>query len=239
MSEKRNPDSELKSEEKEYLKRLSGKMIWAASQTRPDISYETCVMSNQGRHPTVKMIRDANKAVTKLKKRNVSICFKKIGKPTQMKVKVYSDATHASLQDGSSQGGFVVLLEGENNKYIPISWQSKRIQRVTKSPLASETLALGDAADAGFLIASLIKEVFGLPSPPPITCITDNSSLVNHLHTSKLSDDRRLRVDMSRLREMVQKEEITVSWCPGKNQLADCFTKNTASTSALLKTISS
>ena len=177
MSEKRNPDSELKSEEKEDLKRLSGKMIWAASQTRPDISYETCVMSNQGRHPTVKMIRDANKAVTKLKKRNVSICFKKIGKPTQMKVKVYSDATHASLQDGSSQGGFVVLLEGDNNKSIPISWQSKRIQRVTKSPLASETLALGDAADAGFLIASLIKEVFGLPSPPssPASRITARS----------------------------------------------------------------
>ena len=77
-------------------------MIWAASQTRPDVSYETCVMSNQGKHPTVKMIGAANKAVAKLKKKSVSIRFKNIGKPQQMKVKVYSDATHASLHDGSS-----------------------------------------------------------------------------------------------------------------------------------------
>ena len=133
----------------------------------------------------------------------------------------------------------MVLLEGQNGKTIPISWQSKRIQRVTKSPLASETLALGEAADAGFLMSSLIKEVFGLTSLPPITCITDSSSLVQHLHTSKLSADRRLRVDMSRLREMVQNEEITVSWCPGNYQLGDSLTKSTASTSALLKAISS
>jgi hypothetical protein len=214
-------------------------MIWAASQTRPDVTYETCVMSNQGQHPTVKMIRDANKAVTKLKKRSVSINFKNLGNPKRLNLKVYSDATHASLNDGSSQGGFIVFLEGPNGKNVPLSWQSKKLQRVTKSPLASETSALGEAADAGFFVASLIKEVFGLLSLPPIKCVTDSSSLVQHLHTTKLSSDRRLRVDMSRLREMVQQKEISVTWCPGKQQLSDGLTKSTASTSALLEAIAS
>ena len=153
LSENRHPDSPLTTEEKDELKKLSGQMIWVSSQTRPDLAYETCIMSNQGTNPTVKMIKNANKAVSKLKRNKVSIQYKNIGKPEQMRPKVYSDATHASLSDGSSQGGFVVLLEGSNHKSIPISWQSKRIQRVTKSPLASETLALGDAADAAFLIA--------------------------------------------------------------------------------------
>ena len=70
---------------------------------------------------------------------------------------------------------------------IPVCWQSKRIQRVTKSPLASETLALGDAADAAFFMASFVREVFGLVLLPPISCVTDSSSLVEHLHTSKVS----------------------------------------------------
>ena len=31
------------------LKRLSGQMIWVTSQTRPDMGFETCVMSNMGK----------------------------------------------------------------------------------------------------------------------------------------------------------------------------------------------
>ena len=238
ISRERTLESELTEDERSQLKSLSGQMIWAASQTRPDVSYETCVMSNTGKHPTVKMIKDANKAVAKLKGRNVSINFKNLGKPKQLKIKVYMDATHNSLPDGASQGGFVVFLEGKDGKVVPMSWQSKKLHRVTKSPLASETLALGEGADAGFLIASMIKEVFGLTSLPAITCITDSSSLVQNLHTSKISCDRRLRVDMSRLREMVQNKEITVLWCSGKLQLSDCLTKNTASSSSLLAAIS-
>ena len=61
ISKDRSLDSELTNDEKAQLKRLSGKMIWAASQTRPDISYETCVMSNTGKRPTAKMIKEANK----------------------------------------------------------------------------------------------------------------------------------------------------------------------------------
>ena len=185
------------------------------------------------------MIKDANKAVAKLKSKSVSLNFKDLGKPEKQKVKVYTDATHASLQDGSSQGGFLVFLEGQNGNLVPMSWRSKKLHRVTKSPLASEALALGEGADAGFLIASMVMEVFGLRSLPPINCITDSSSLVQHLHTSKMSSDQRLRVDMSRLREMVREREITVSWCPGKLQLSDCLTKNTASTSSLLEVITS
>ena len=132
----------------------------------------------------------------------------------------------------------MVFIEGQNGKTVPMSWQSKKLHRVTKSPLASEALALGEGADAGFLIASMMKEVFGLTSRPSISCVTDSSSLVQHLHTTKISGDRRLRVDMSRLREMVENGEITVSWCPGKMQLSDCLTKRTASTNLLLTAIS-
>ena len=60
---------------------------------------------------------------------------------------------YASLPDGSSQGALIVFLLGENGCAAHISWQSKKLNRVTKSSLASEALALSEAADAGFLMA--------------------------------------------------------------------------------------
>ena len=41
--------AKLTLKEKTELKRLSGQMIWLTSQTRPDMSFEICVMSNMGK----------------------------------------------------------------------------------------------------------------------------------------------------------------------------------------------
>ena len=71
-----------------------------------------------------------------------------------------------SLNDGGSQCGHIIFLKGRSGGTVPMGWQSKRLQRVTQSPLASETLALSDGADAAYLIASMVKEVFNLKSPP-------------------------------------------------------------------------
>ena len=97
-------------------------------------------MSNAGKHPTVKTIHEANKAVRKLKSKRVDLKFPNLGNPSKLKVISYSDVTYASLADGSFQGAIIVLLKGENNFVAPISWQSKKLNRVTKSPLASETI---------------------------------------------------------------------------------------------------
>ena len=127
------------------------------------------------------MIHDANKALSKLKSKKVEIKFPPLGSPEGLRVIAYSDATYNSLPDGSSQGGLLVLLLGENGKVAPISWQSRKLTRVTKSPLASETLALSEAADSGFLIASMVQEMFRLPSLPKVECYTDNGSLTETL----------------------------------------------------------
>ena len=178
-------------------------MLWVSSQTRPDVSYETCMMGNMGKNPTMDMIHNANKALVKLKSKKVEIKFPQLGRPEKLRVIAYSDATYNSLTDGFSQGGIIVFLMGENGKVAPIKWQSRKLTRVTKSPLASETLALGEAADSGFLIASMLQEMFSLSSFPKVECYTDNASLTETLRTSKSASDTRLKVDIAYLREMV------------------------------------
>ena len=230
-------NDELTSEERKELKRLSGQMMWVTSHTRPDVSYETCVMSNTGKHPSVKMLHDANKALIKLKSTKVSLKIPHLGTPEDLRIVAYSDATYASLEDGSSQGGVIVFIQGKDNMIAPIIWQSKKLDKVTKSPLASETLALGEAADAGLLVSSLLQEIYGLAVFPPVHCFTDNDSLVSTLKTANLVSDRSLRVEMSRLRQMVSREQISVSWVSGALQLADSLTKRGASTLKLLQVL--
>ena len=156
-----------------------------------------------------------------------------MGDPEKINIVSYSDATHASLPDGSSQGAYVLFLKGDNDHLVPISWQSKKLARVTQSPLASETLAICDASDAGFLVSSLVKEIFKSASPT-VTVLTDNLSAKDALNSSTVVSDKRLRVDISRLREMVSRKEVIVRWIPKEEQLADCLTKRGASSTSLL-----
>ena len=124
-------------------------------------------------------IQEANKTVRSLQRKDVSLTFPPMGRPEHLQIVCYTDATHASLSSGASQGAYIILIHGENGKIAPISWQSKKLCRVTKSPLASGTLALSEGNDASFLVASVVQEIRALPRMPPILCYTDNHSFVD------------------------------------------------------------
>ena len=232
-------DSELSKDEVSKLRSISGQLLWATSQTRPDVAFEGCQVGNYGKHPTVRNILEANKAIRKLQSRQLSISFPDLGKAEDLRILCYSDATHASLPNGASQGAYIVFLLGRNNMVAPITWQSKKISRVTKSPLASETLSLSEVADAGFMIASMVQKINCLSSLPSVLCKTDNSSLMETLHTTKLIKDMCLLVDIGRLREMVQQNEILIEWIDGRLQLADVLTKASASAARLVEVLES
>ena len=133
---------------------------------------------------------------------------------------------------GASQGGNIVFLTGEG-RAAPVTWKSKRLDRVTKSPLATEISAVADAADNGYLVAAMAKELFCLQSLPEIELHTDSFSLKEHLDSKKIISDPRLRVDIARLREMNDMKEVKFKWVPSGQQLADCLTKKGASTDLL------
>ena len=92
-----------------------------------------------------------------------------------------------------------------------------------------EALALGEAADAGFLISSLVHEVFSLSSLPVVHCYTDNPPLYETLSSTKVISDMRLGVDVTKLREMVSRNEVRLSWIVGGKQLAHSLTNRSDS----------
>ena len=227
-------DDVLTEEEKRSLKKVCGQLSWVSTNTRPDMAYDVCVISNYGKEPMVKNILAANKAISKIKKTDVRMIFPKLGNPEFWEILAYTDATHASLPNGSSQGGYIIFIKG-NNRVAPIAWRTKKLQRVTKSPLASETSALAEGADAGYHVAAMLNELFGVKHK--LKTFTDNKSLYDHIRTNNTVEDLRLCVDMARLKEMVEVGEIEIKWIEGKRQLADPLTKMRATAAHLVRTL--
>ena len=113
------------------------------------------------------------------------------------------------------------------------TWKSKKLERMTKSPLATEVSAAADATDHGHLVAPMVEELYCLEKLPCIELFTDSKSLKDHLESTRVITDPRLRVDIARLREMEEMGEVDVKWVPSQLQLADCMTKKGASSSLL------
>ena len=81
-----------------------------------------------------------------------------------------------------------------------------------------------------------MKELTGISVP--ITLRTDNKALWENVHSTKLSHDDRLQIDISIMREMLEKKEVAkIEWVPAEQQLAECLTKKGASSGDLGKTI--
>ena len=217
-------DSLLTKEERMEVKSKCGQLLWVAGNTRPDISFETSALCNPGKSAVVDDLLKVNKAILKVKQEKGVLRFMNIGSPDMWSLKVYCDSSHANLPDGSSQGGYIVLLSGEDDKVAPLAWQSKKLHRVTRSTLASETLATIEAVDAALLLAKQIGEVLSIE--PKINVFTDCKSLYQMLHTSKVVTDKSLRVSASYLRQLFNRGEIFFNWVDSNNQLADSLTKN-------------
>ena len=128
--------------------------------------------------------------------------FKLLGNIKTCSITAYSDAFLRNLPGGSSQGGFIKFLHGENGNVIPMSWRSRKIKRVVRSTLAAETMAFIEAAEQSFFIGAIISELHGFDNKMilPINMLTDNKSLFDSIHSTKTVEDKRLLIDISCIR---------------------------------------
>ena len=230
---------ELSNKKKKDFKGLIGQIQWVSKQTRPDLSFATCILSTKTKVATTSDVRYLNKQLRKLQENATEkqLLINKVGNIAESTMVVYSDASHANLTDGNSQGGFIIFLVGESNrKGTPLLWKSHKLKRVVKSAMAAETMSLIEAAEHAMLVKALILEIFNLKEAVPIVCLSDNKSLIDAATSTKVLEDKRLHIDMCSLREMISNQDIKyIKWVSSNDQLADCLTKATASAEKLLQ----
>ena len=154
---------------------------------------------------------------------------------------VYTDASLGNLDDGGTQGGYIIFLANEEGDIVPICWSSKKVHRVVRSTLAGETLAMAEGIDEAIFIATLFMEITtgnATTDGLPIVCMTDCKSLHDALQSTKHVTEKRLRLEISGIKDLIEKRIVKeVKWSDTRRQLADCLTKKGASPTVLLKTL--
>lgn len=230
---------ELVSEsERTEIRKAIGKLNWLACMTRPEISFTVSDISSRITSATISDVKLTNKTIKFLKTTKGYIKIPRI-ELSSLKLMVYADASFNNLGNGHSQGGHIVLIADSKGNCSAISWSSNRLRRVVRSTLAAETLSFADGADSAFYLSKMMKDFLPEVNIPPIECYSDSRSLFESSGSCHNVSDKRLRVEIGAIREMIRREEISIKWIEGKNQLADVFTKKGSSPISLMGVLQS
>ena len=129
------------------------------------------------------------------------------GSVSELKIYVYCDASYANLPDGfSSAGGHFIFLMGADKQCCPLTWSAHKIKRVVKSTLSAETLSMVDSLDEAIYLGIMLPEIYfkAEKNNIPIVCFTDNKSLYDSIHSTKLISEKCLRIVIASIQEMLK-----------------------------------
>lgn len=234
-----NKSDILNSEEQSLYRQIVGQINWAVQGSRPDLAFEMIAASTKLKQATVGDLTRAIKMLNRLKDFTSYMLFPCLNQElSDLKIMVFTDASLGNINDGTgSTGAYIVWLADGTGLCCPLAWHASKIKRVVRSTIAAEALSLQEGLEAGFYYRTMVEEILGIPNKTiPITAYTDNKSVIEAVFSTKLVDDKRLRVDIAAIREFLKTNDIRqIKWCAGDSQLANCMTKQGASGYELLK----
>ena len=224
---------------RKFLRSAIGRLNWVTTTSRPDISYDTRVLSTVINSATYEDLHKVNKIIKYIKNEDLSLTFPTLSCIEDIEIAVFADASLGNLRGGASQAGFIILLT-DTMRCTPLMWNSYKLKRVVNNTLAAETLSVSEALDYAFFYAKSYGEVLYNKNDVtiPITCITDSKSLYKASQTTHQITQKRLLIDISIIREMIEKKEIKLKWIETKYQLANSLTKIGASNKLLNHVVS-
>lgn len=205
-----------------------GALQWHSSNTRPDLAFSISSLLGNSKHLLVKHCILANKILRKAKandpfKINCINLLPTESSNNRLNLNVYTDASFANLPDLGSQRGSMAFIENDQGVRNLIDFTSRRIKRVCRSTFAAELLGCNAAVDLGIYYQDIIK-TFGID--PVITIISDSKSVKENLsNIVSRCEEKRLRIELAYLREVMSEKGIRVRWVSSSEQLADILTK--------------
>ena len=97
-------------------------------------------------------------------------------------------------------------------------------------------MALQEGIDSAIFIGKLIEFLTGIKVP--IYCHIDSRQLYESIYSSKAVLEKRLRVEISSIQEMLKNNEIEgIKWISTKEMTADCVTKKSCPDNNLINLI--
>ena len=222
-----NKEDQLTSDEQTLLRQIVGRLNWAVQGSRPDMSFDMIELSTKLKNGTVGDLIRAIKCIRKLQTGSSVVRFQNLGQFENWKLAVYTDAAHANLDGIGSVGAHIIFLMNPTGCVCPLSWVANKIKRVVRSTLSAEMLSLQEGLEDAIYLRKMITEIFDKqPESLPIKIYVDNKSVTQAIYSTKLVDDKRLRLDIASVKESMENNELSgIKWIPSEDQLANCMTK--------------
>ena len=197
---------------------LIGKLLYASSCTRPDITMAISHLSRFMAKPQVKHFDQAKRVLRYLKgTAHFSLCYSSGGQITPI---FYQDASYADEDGARSRTGFVVIMAG-----AAVNWGSQRQTTVALSTVEAEYMALTAATQEALFVRQLLAEFF-MQQTEPSVMMDDNQGCIA-LSQNKMTTKRSKHINVRYhfCREKVASGDIIVLYCPTEEMLADILTK--------------
>lgn len=206
---------------------------------------------------TIETLISANQCLYEAKKHHdVSITIQAINKD-DLRFLAFSDASFASKSNPSSHSGSIIMSthkainQNTTCPVSPLSWGSRKIQRVVTSTLAAETVSLGSVLDQlswtrlcwGWMLnpevqwkrpsealkqlpLSISTATMSAPSLPDSVAATDCKSLYDLVTRTAPPQCSEFRTQLAaRAIKDLLSEGTSLRWVHSGAQLADCLTK--------------
>ena len=229
---------------------ILGSLQWPAVQTSPHLQCSTSMLSGQVNKATTQTVHDCNRLLKFAKEhKDVSLYYNFIGHPSELQLLCFFDAGFTARSDGSSQGGYILMFvnrqlftSGDDGEYRVLDWRSFRTPRVTRSSLAAEAQAGGQAVDSIDFACKYwhylhhpnlkLKDLLKSASTLTPTMVTDAKALYDSYHREGVSSsviDKRVSLEI-RVMKMMEELGGQLRWMSSERQVADGLTKESART---------
>jgi len=196
-----------------------GSLLYLSTWTRPDITFAVSTVAKFCSNPSREHWA-AVKRIMRYLRGTISfgLCYSRGGTDV---CAGYSDADWAGdVSDRKSTSGYVFQI-GDST----VSWRSKKQNCVALSTAEAEYVALASAAQEAIWISNLVEALTNKRTGS-IIIYEDNQSAIS-MSKNPQFHCRAKHIDIKYhfVRDQVEKETVTLKYCPTKDMIADMLTK--------------
>ena len=207
-------------EEESQYRSVVGELSYLAGVSRPDLQYIVSRLQSFANNPGPEHWRTVAHTLRYIHTTR-DLCLVLGGGSTGgFDIEGYVDASWKSEPDsGRSVSGYVVKVMG-----APVSWYSKKQDRVATSTEVAELLAMSAIVKEIEWMKILLEELGMEKVCAKIHC-DNKGAVVVAQHPTNHSKVKHLEVSYFYVRECLEKKWLAVEWIEGTQQVADIFTK--------------
>ena len=220
---------ELQPDGQSLFRRILGRLLW---MDRPDVTVALLRLAGRVNHATEQDFRNIVRVLRYLRGNPMVACVKEVvvDKPAAKKMPVgsvwtFCDSDYGGGEERKSRTGLVCLVKGDDEKWYPVTTQSKRQAVVALSSGEAELYAVVKAATESIGNKQLSETVFG-GQAKKMALATDSAAAYGIVGRKGASRRvRHIEVRAFFTQEFARRDDTVIVKVKGEENLADGLTK--------------